>query len=46
LPRPTDSGNPRDWLWLAEDDLAGRVREIARPDADLVSQEGERPRSA
>jgi HEPN domain-containing protein len=23
LPRMTDSGNPADWLWLAEDDLQG-----------------------
>ena len=23
MPRTTDSGNPADWLWLAEDDLRG-----------------------
>ena len=23
MPRTTDSGNPDDWLWLAEDDLRG-----------------------
>ena len=23
MPRATDSGNPADWLWLAEDDLRG-----------------------
>ena len=23
MPRTTDSGNPADWIWLAEDDLQG-----------------------